>query len=64
MSEAMEMVEGLIDGRLSPADRRSPFFSLPVFRTNFWRGAAAAGVAVAAGAAWYAGFRRGRGKVS
>jgi creatinine amidohydrolase len=63
MTEAMEMVEGLIDGRLSPADRRSPFFALPFFRTNFWRGAAAAGVvAVAGGAAWYARIRRGREK--
>ena len=65
MSEAMDIVEGMLDGQLAPADRRSPFFTLPVFRTNFWRAAAAAGVAVAAGAAWYAGFRsgsRGRGK--
>jgi creatinine amidohydrolase len=62
MSEAMEMVEAMLDGTLAPRDRHSPFFTLPVFRTNFWRGVAAAGVAVAAGAAWYAGFRRGRGK--
>ena len=53
MAEAMEMVEGMLDGRLRPADRRSPFFSLPFFRTNFWRGVgAASGVAAVAGAAW------------
>ena len=58
MTEAMETVEGLIDGHLRPADRRSPFFSIPVFRTNFWRGVAAAGVvALAAGATWL-GTRR------
>jgi creatinine amidohydrolase len=61
MTEAMEMVEGIIDGRLSPADRRSPFFTLPIFRTNFWRGMAAAGVvAAAAGAAWLGTRRRKR----
>ena len=54
MIEAMEIVEGLLDGRLTPADRRSPFFALPFLRTNFWRGVAAAGVVAvaAAGAAW------------
>ena len=53
MTEAMEIVDGLIDGRLSPADRRSPFFAIPFLRTNFWRGASAAGVVAAAiGAAW------------
>ena len=60
MTEAMETVEGLIDGRLSPADRRSPFFALPFFRTNFWRGVATAGVVtLAAGATWL-GTRRKR----
>ena len=60
MTEAMEMVEGLIDGHLSPAERRSPFFALPFFRTNFWRGVAAAGVVtLAAGATWL-GTRRKR----
>jgi creatinine amidohydrolase len=59
MSEAMETVEGMIDGNLRPADRRSPFFAIPVFRTNFWRGMAAAGVvALAAGAAWLGARRK------
>jgi creatinine amidohydrolase len=61
MTEAMEIVDGILDGRLSPADRRSPFSMLPFFHTNFWRGVAVAGAAAATGAAWYAGFRKGRG---
>jgi creatinine amidohydrolase len=59
MNEAMEIVEGLIDGHLRPADRRSPFFAIPLFRTNFWRGLAAAGVvALAAGATWLGSRRK------
>jgi creatinine amidohydrolase len=37
--EAMAIVDGLLDGRLRPADRHSPFFQVPFFRTNFWRAA-------------------------
>jgi creatinine amidohydrolase len=48
LGEAMTIVEGLLDGRLRPSDRRSPFFQVPFFRTNFWRGAALT-AAVAAG---------------
>jgi creatinine amidohydrolase len=47
--EAMTIVEDLLDGRLRPSDRHSPFFQIPFFRTNFWRSAAAT-AAVAAGA--------------
>jgi hypothetical protein len=43
----MEMVEGFIDGRLRPAERRSPFYGLPIFRTNFFRGVGVTGVAAA-----------------
>ena len=32
----MTLVEGLLDGRIRPAERRSPFFAIPFFRTNFW----------------------------
>ena len=61
LAEAMEIVDGFLDGRLHPADRRSPFFNVPFLRTNFWRGAgAAAVVALAAGAAWAGLRRRGR----
>jgi creatinine amidohydrolase len=53
MTEAMDMVDGMLGGRLRPADGRSPFFAMPMLRTNFWRGLTAAGVvAAAAGAAW------------
>jgi creatinine amidohydrolase len=51
MDEAMAIVDGLLDGRLRPSDRRSPFFRIPLFRTDFWPAAgaaAAAGLAVAA----------------
>jgi len=51
--EAMTIVDGLLDGRLKPSDRRSPFFQVPFFRTNFWltagvvAGVAALGIGVA-----------------
>jgi creatinine amidohydrolase len=61
MTETMTMVDAILDGRMSPADRRSPFFALPIFRTNFWRGLTAAGVVAtaAAGATWLGVRRRG-----
>lgn len=51
LAEAMEMVTGLLDGRLRPAQRRSPFFAVPFLRTNFWLtvGGALTGLALAAG---------------
>jgi creatinine amidohydrolase len=51
LREAMEMVTGLLDGRLRPAQRRSPFFAIPFLRTNFWPtvGGALVGLALAAG---------------
>jgi creatinine amidohydrolase len=60
IAEAMEMVEGFIDGRLHPAERRSPFFAVPFLRTNFWRGVTAAGVVALAAGATIVGWRRGR----
>ena len=48
MDEAMDLVRGLLDGRLPPSRGRSPFFSMPFFRTNFWPALAGLGaVAVA-----------------
>ena len=47
MREAMTIVDGLLDGRLKPSDRHSPFFQVPFFRTNFWP---AAGVTAAVAA--------------
>ncbi len=49
MREAMVIVDGLLDGRLKPSDRHSPFFQVPFFRTNFWRAVGiTAGIAAAA----------------
>jgi len=50
LAEAMELVTGLLDGRLRPAQRRSPFFAVPFFRTNFWVAVGVAGVALAVAA--------------
>ncbi|MBI1846913.1 MAG: creatininase family protein [Candidatus Rokubacteria bacterium] len=50
LGATLELVDELIDGTLRPSDRRSPFFAVPFFRTNFWRAAAGAG-AFAAGVA-------------
>ncbi len=53
MSEAMTVVDGLLDGRLRPSERRSPFFAIPFFRTNFRRIAGAIGAAAAVLAGWW-----------
>jgi creatinine amidohydrolase len=48
MDEAMDLVRGLLDGSAPPSRGRSPFFTVPFFRTNFWPVAAGIGaVAVA-----------------
>jgi len=49
LADALELVEGVLDGRRRPAEGRSPFYAIPVFRTNFWPwlGATAGAVAVA-----------------
>ena len=47
LAEAMTVVDGLLDGRIRPVERRSPFFVIPFFRTNFRR---VAGAVAAAGA--------------
>jgi hypothetical protein len=52
MDEAMTVVDGLLDGRLRPCDRRSPFFAIPFFRTSFRPLAATGAALVAAVAAW------------
>jgi creatinine amidohydrolase len=57
MGEAMTIVNGLLDGRLKPSDRHSPFFQVPFFRTNFWRTAGITTVAVAASAGLYGWLR-------
>ena len=59
IGEAMAIVEGLLDGRLRPSDRHSPFFRVPFLRTNFWRAAAAATAAVAVSVGLYGLWRGG-----
>jgi creatinine amidohydrolase len=44
IAEALSLVNDLIDGRLPAAHGHSPFFRIPVFRTNFGRAMAVAGV--------------------
>jgi creatinine amidohydrolase len=62
MEEAMTIVEALLDGRLRPRDRRSPFFAVPFFRTNFWPGVTMVGLlTAAAGVAAWLGRRRPAG---
>ncbi len=60
LNEAMIVVSDLIDGRVRAADRRSPFFVIPMFRTNFWRGLGAAAVLGAAALAVTVGARSAR----
>ena len=48
LDEVASLVHGLLDGRLAPRERRSPFYAVPFFRTGFWPAAAACGVALAA----------------
>jgi hypothetical protein len=50
LAESLELVEGLLDGRVKPAEHRSPFFALPFLRTDFWPLTAAAMALLAAGA--------------
>lgn len=54
LAEAMAVVDGLLSGSLRPSERRSPFFSIPIFRTNFRLAVGAAAAAVAALAGWWA----------
>ncbi|HKW91485.1 MAG TPA: creatininase family protein [Methylomirabilota bacterium] len=53
LAEAMSVVDGLLDGRLRPAERRSPFFAIPFFRTNFRVAAGAVAALVVALAGWW-----------
>jgi creatinine amidohydrolase len=52
LARTMEMVEGLLDGRIRPAERRSPLFAVPMLRTNFWPALAAAAALAAIGLWW------------
>jgi creatinine amidohydrolase len=46
VTEAVDLAERLLDGRLDIRQRRSPFWRVPLLRTDFWR---VAGAALAAG---------------
>jgi creatinine amidohydrolase len=48
LAEVMRLVDDLLDGRIRPAERRSPFYLFPPLRTNFLP---ALGVAAGAGLA-------------
>ena len=53
MTEALALANDLLDTRLGPAQRRSPFSAVPFFRTNFWPVLAAASAALALATAWW-----------
>jgi creatinine amidohydrolase len=61
VEEGLAIVNGLLDGTVTPAQRRSPFFAIPVFRTNFWRGLTAVGLVAAVGVGALIGRGRRRG---
>jgi creatinine amidohydrolase len=50
MTETMALVDGLLDGTRRPRDVRSPFFAVPVLRTDFWPLAVSAIAGLALGA--------------
>ena len=56
MTEAMAIVDGLLDGTLLHSARRSPFSRVPLFRTNFWPAAAGVTAGLGALAVGVAGF--------
>jgi creatinine amidohydrolase len=59
MTEAMTIVNGLLDGTLRPSARRSPFSHVPFFRTNFWPAAGATAATLAGvGVGVFAWLRR------
>jgi creatinine amidohydrolase len=57
LNEAMATVNAILDDRLRPGPRRSPFSAIPVLRTNFWP-VAAATAGVLGVTAWWASRRR------
>jgi creatinine amidohydrolase len=65
LAEAVRIAEDLLDGRVPASERRSPLFAIPVFRTNFARVVASAGVLAVAGTAlWLSGRDRSNHRVS
>jgi hypothetical protein len=50
MQETMTLVDGVLDGTVDFRHGRSPFYTLPFFRTEFWPVTLAAAVGLAIGA--------------
>jgi len=64
LAEGLGLVEALLDGRVRPSQRRSPFWVMPPLRTNFARAAASAAAGAAAAAAlavWWQSRTKKRG---
>ena len=60
IGEALALVNDLVDGRVAPSHGRSPFFHVPVFRTNFARGLAVTGALLLAAALAFTARRPSR----
>jgi creatinine amidohydrolase len=58
LAEGLGLVEALLDGRVRPAQRRSPFWVVPPLRTNFWRVAAGAAAAGTLAVWWHSRIKR------
>ena len=59
---SLELVNGLLDGRIRASARRSPYSLMPPFRTDFWRMTAAGAVAMATALSIAALVRRRPGR--
>jgi creatinine amidohydrolase len=53
LDEAMVLIHGLLDGRIRPHERRSPFSAVPFLRTDFWPALGSAAVLSLAAALWW-----------
>src|SRR5262245_47386574 len=60
LEASLELVNGLLDGRLTARSRRSPYTLMPFFRTNFWPATAIGAAAVALASLSIALIGRGR----
>jgi creatinine amidohydrolase len=58
LAEGLALVEALLDGRVRPAQRRSPFWAMPPLRTNFWPAAAGAAAGAALALCWHSRLRK------
>jgi creatinine amidohydrolase len=58
LAEGLGLVEALLDGRVRPAQRRSPFWVVPPLRTNFWRVAAGAAAAGTLAVWWHSRIKK------